>query len=132
MDGVVPYYLWVETKDDGDKLTVYAAYKITEDMHPLLVDMSPLEMLETFIEQFGVNIRIGQEQGSLFMKKAIPIQPEKKDQFQFIDSGTAGSGSAWIMVDQEEGQWVAKCALAYTVNYSTYMDWLQQRRLSDY
>lgn len=125
------YYLLVETKEDedGDKLVVYAAYKIAFDLHPALDRLSPLQVLGEFLERFGLKVRIGTYEGNMIMKMAIPIEPEKKDQFEFAHSGFMGSGSAWVKVEQEDGQWVAKSALAYTVNYGDYLEWLEHHSL---
>lgn len=122
----VPHYLWVEGKREEDGgLTVFAAYKIPTDLHPDMESLTPLEMLRLFLERFGLKVRIGDLEDTLIMKKIVPIEPEKPDQIQFKDSGTLGSGSAWVKLEENDGQWVAKSALAYTVNYEDYMDWLK-------
>lgn len=125
-----PYYLLVETKVDDDTLVVYAAYKIAFDLHPALDRLTPLQVLAEFLDRFGLNVRIGTYESNLIMKTAIPIEPEKKDQFEFAHSGIMGSGSAWVKVEQEDGQWLAKSALAYTVNYGDYLEWLEHHALS--
>jgi len=97
-----PYTLLVSHREHLAKTFVDLALKIPDDA--IAVDAresTPLEVLEAFLRIYGLMIRIGDEAGTFFLHKDVPL---RADFVGDIVSGEPGKGKGimqcWMKVEE--------------------------------
>lgn len=117
----------VLVRDHGDKLSLIDAFKIPEVMIEDLNTTNPLHILSGLLDNFGRDLTVGTETSKFFSATTIRIGDEGVNLLKGeFDKTKSWKISAFIKIDEIEGENYAKVSMAYSLNTDDYINWLKE------
>jgi hypothetical protein len=106
------------------------AYPLRMDLAVSLESKSPLEVLRTFANRFGIDIEFGSKKQKFLMLEKVKVQ--KSDGPQQIIRWTTRPkeliGSTYLRLLETKSGRFAEVALAYGIDLAKYKEWLTSTR----
>lgn len=126
-------YLLVCTRWDSGNLFVDLAFRILPELVDEAKTLSPIILLQQLAQKFGLTIRIGQQLNKFIFRERIPMkspfEPTKLVEIINPDNHSFMQ-SIFIKIEQQGGENIANCALAYCIDSDSYLSWLAGRKLT--
>jgi hypothetical protein len=126
-----PFTILVQTKRTGSTLEVNKAFKIYYSDVDLVHSLTPLDVLLAFVNEYGVNITVGDETARFVLHKSIPRGDSQQgiDVFSVpgkFESGTnLSSGFHFKMTES-----TFEVAVGYMINDTKYLADLEKHKQS--
>ena len=126
-----PFDILVQTKRTGSTLEVNKAFKIYHSNVDLVGSLTPLDILLAFVNEYGVNITVGDETSKFFLHKSIP-RANSLDGTNFLsipenfENGASLSSGFHVKVTES----TIDVAVGYMINDTKYLADLEKHKQS--
>lgn len=125
------FYLLTFAKTNGENLDVILAFKVLPELAPDLETPKPLILLQKLVERFGLSMQIGNQFNKFIMSEEIISSDSTLDATEVIDilnpKDHSFINSFFMRTENQKGALVIKCALAFVIDETEYMAWLNGR-----
>ncbi|PWI49625.1 hypothetical protein CEE45_00405 [Candidatus Heimdallarchaeota archaeon B3_Heim] len=122
-------YLLVVTRNEGQDISVSEVYLIKRVFIQQLNTKNPIQVLESFIDRFGLEIRIDRETDKFFIKKAVPLSPSV-DPTRAVTIINPGNHEFWlcqyIQINRSGNYLVLQVAIVYCIDITKYKQWIRE------
>lgn len=116
----------VQLKDQT--MSVSEVYLLKREFITQIQTTHPIQVLESFIDKFGLDIQIGGERNQFFIKKAIPLLSGRPDPMSAIAVINPQRHNCWLtqyIQFKKSGTYViVQVALAYCIDVTEYKHWI--------
>lgn len=117
--------LLIQTRVLADKLFLDLPLRILSDLFPNLEVLEPLMILQLMAQEFGLYMKIGSKVGKFIYKEEIPIIKEGGEIIQIRNpENHSFLQSIFIKKILNQDNVVVKCALAFCIDKTHYINWL--------
>lgn len=121
-------YLLVLTQIKDNKLHPLLPFRILQDFFPNIEVLEPLMILELLAHRHGLVIGIGRRLGRFVYQEDIPLREGKGEIIQIRNPDSHPFiQSTFVKIIKTPSGYVAKCALAFCIDKTTYRSWLSSK-----
>jgi len=117
-----PYYMLVYGRRLGSKLQVNMAWKIRPNFHQDIHSPSPLDTLEEFARQYGLEISLAETRDRFFLNRTFVLENGSEGEGLRIHNpeGHEYVQQIFTRTSELEGKTVIECALAMCIDIDLY------------
>ncbi len=116
-------------RGDTDELQVCDGYKIYEGLADIAA-VTPLEAMESLVDKFGLNIRVGNQRGKFIYDQKIPLDGDSNDPNKIVEiEGELPADVEqcfMLKVDDKDGNKVASVGMAYALDMTAYGKYVRE------
>jgi len=120
--GKPPFILLILTHRDGDTLTVMDAWRVFPSEIDYLASDGPLIVLKKFVEQYGLEVKVGNKTSKFFLYETIELAPGQShvDAMTVIGNGVPHLDNFMATILNN----TAVVAFAFSLDFQKYVDHL--------
>jgi hypothetical protein len=126
------FYVLACGRQVEDEWLVDLAFKVLPQLIVGLDELQPIMLLQQLVHRFGLTMKIGQQLNRFIMREEIVIDRTSTDPIQVVEVLNPANHTViqtlFVMIDDQNGKRIIKCAIAYAIDADEYVAWLFGRQ----